>query len=448
MFVLKKKLSLLYLVVVFIVGILPVSNTIKLGFIIMLVIVSLSTALLPQWLTILVMFSACFIFSLASPTVILSGFISSASWLVLSGIIWGMILRFNNIDLFFAYYVSKFCKTSFKQIILTIITFGTLLIFIMPSAMGRVVLIIPILQQLSLKLGYDKNSKEAEAILTSGVLSTYLLGFFVLPANIPNNVLSGLMQNLYGIKLSYLNYLITFFPIMAIGEGIILFCVIVLFYRNCENAVIKRSNQKERMNKKQFFVLCLLTLTIVLWLTEDVTHIPAGWSGMGTAIICLLPNYNLLPNNPFQKINFIPFFYVSGIISLGALTQTSGLAQKIINNLFKIVSTYHFTSRQYMFYWVFACLIIGLIVTQPGVPAVMTALMKTYSLTTNIPLQTLANLQVLGFSTIIFPYQAPPLIVALDQENISLKRFSFVCSITTLTSLVIFGLMLVWTKFI
>lgn len=59
----------------------------------------------------------------------------------------------------------------------------------------------------------------------------------------------------------------------------------------------------------------------------------------------------------------------------------------------------------------------GLFTTVPGVPAVLTPLAGDLAAQTGFSLNTVLMTQVIGFSTVIFPYQVGPLVVAMQMSG-------------------------------
>ena len=63
--------------------------------------------------------------------------------------------------------------------------------FLMPSAMGRVLLMLPIIQGLAHKLGYEDDTRGYTGIVLTGLFASFMPSMSILPANIPNMVLIG-----------------------------------------------------------------------------------------------------------------------------------------------------------------------------------------------------------------------------------------------------------------
>ena len=64
--------------------------------------------------------------------------------------------------------------------------------------------------------------------------------------------------------------------------------------------------------------------------------------------------------------------------------------------------------------------VIGLATTLPGIPAVMTPLAENIATATGLPLMTVVMIEVLGYSSVILPYQAPPLVVAVQLGGVTM----------------------------
>ncbi len=69
----------------------------------------------------------------------------------------------------------------------------------------------------------------------------------------------------------------------------------------------------------------------------------------------------------------------------------------------------------------------GIVTTLPGVPAVLTPLSNDLAQVSGLPLKSVFMTQVLGFSTTIFPYQAPPILIGMQLAQVKLIEALKVC---------------------
>ena len=64
----------------------------------------------------------------------------------------------------------------------------------------------------------------------------------------------------------------------------------------------------------------------------------------------------------------------------------------------------------------------GLVTTNPGVPAVLTPLAPELAASAGMSLKAVLMTQVIGFSTVVFPYQVAPLILAMQLAGENLRH--------------------------
>lgn len=62
-------------------------------------------------------------------------------------------------------------------------------------------------------------------------------------------------------------------------------------------------------------------------------------------------------------------------------------------------------------------MVTGLLATMPGVPAVLTPMAGDLAAQTGFSVEAVLMTQVIGYSTVIFPYQVGPLIVAMQMSG-------------------------------
>ncbi|ECU0421656.1 anion permease, partial [Salmonella enterica] len=182
----KKNIAIcLYMIIICTPFLSAVGNEIKIGTVILSTIFLWATGAVPEWFSSFTFLTICSIFNFASSDVIFSGFTSSAAWLVISGIIISAAITHVGLGNIIASYVFPIFIGSCKKAIFTSALLGLVTAFIMPSAMNRIILLVPVLDSIAIKLGYSTNDKGYKGVLLSGVLGSYLPATTILPANVP-----------------------------------------------------------------------------------------------------------------------------------------------------------------------------------------------------------------------------------------------------------------------
>ncbi len=90
---------------------------------------------------------------------------------------------------------------------------------------------------------------------------------------------------------------------------------------------------------------------------------------------------------------------------------------------------------------------LGLMTTLPGLPAVLSPLAREFAAATGLPLETVLMLQVPVFSTVFFPYQSPPIVIAMQLGGVGLRHGTRLClALAALTVLVLLPLDYFWWR--
>src|SRR6201992_57457 len=117
-----------------------------------------ATSLLPEYLTALLFFAAVTIFRAAPADVLFSGFQSEAFWLVLGGLVLGSAIRKVGLADRIAALLASRLTGSWFQMVAGVIVLTYALAFVMPSNMGRIALLMPIIMALAERAGFAEGS--------------------------------------------------------------------------------------------------------------------------------------------------------------------------------------------------------------------------------------------------------------------------------------------------
>ena len=407
------------------------------------------TATLPGWWAGLMFITTGMLLALAPPTVMLSGMASSATWMVLSGSVLGAAIEYTGLGKRLAVIMSPWLCRSFYHAVWGSMLLGVCVMLIMPSAMSRILLLLPLLAALADTLGYTERHRGRTAVLLGGVLGTYLPASAVLPANIPNNVLAGAIEALSRHGPQYGSYLLLHFPLLGLAKLVLLGGILSILYH--DDAPINTKALPEQlcayvpMTVPQWRLAIVLSVTVIAWCTEGLHGCSSAWVGMLAAVACLCPASSVLPTKPLSHIDFSPVFYVAGIVSMGALASYSGIAQAVAAQVLVVMPLAHHAPTTNFITLSFLSSLMGVLVTLPGVPAVLTPMTPMLSQATGWSDMAVYMTQVVGFSTVWLPYQAPPLVMAVQSGHVRLNDMVRICLITAaLSLLVLWPLDILW----
>lgn len=410
-----------------------------------------ATAVVPEYWTALAFFLTAMVFEIAPAQIVFSGFYSSAFWLLFSGLVLGAAIRHTGLGQRAAALLSRLLGRRYSSIIFGIVLFSLALAFVLPSSMGRVVLLVPIIIALADHMGYDSGSSGRIGMLTAAAFGTCLPAYTILPSNGPNMILAGMTENLYGYEISYWDYLLLHFPVLGIIKAGVLILLILWMFPDRDPAYEASSQRRVTpITSAEHRLAIVLGLSLALWFTDSVHHISPGWIGLVAALYCLWPQAKLTSEKCVnQDINYGSLFFVAGIMGLGAVISVTGLGELVVQNLREYAE---FSVDQPL--WNVTALtaistLVAIVATLASVPAVMTPIAENLANITGLPLTTVLMTQVLAFSNVFLPYQVPPLILAIQIAHLPLDAITRLClALFAISTIVLTPLALLWWHFL
>jgi di/tricarboxylate transporter len=377
-----------------------------------------ATAIWPIGLTAIAFFFIAALFAIQPLPVIFSGFTSPALWLIFGGLVIGVSVNHTRLGERLAHSLVARFGGSYLAVITGIALVCMILGFVMPSSMGRIVLLVPIIIALGEKLGFERGGRGQTGMILSTALITFTSAGTILPALVPGMTLAGLSESLYGIPVTYGGYLTLHFPILGIVKCI--FIILVTTWLFSEKPYREQmASEHQPFSKEERLLTIILIAALGLWVSDFAHGISAAWIALGAAILILIPGFNLAPPEALsEKIDYGSIFYVAAVLGLSVVLSKSGLAS-IAGETFLALFPFE-KGAEALNYGLLSAVstFIPLLVTNPGVPAVLSPLAQDFATSTGLPLETVLMTQVIGFTNIVLPYQASPLIIAMAMGGV------------------------------
>jgi di/tricarboxylate transporter len=389
------------------------------------------------------------LFSISTADIVFSGFQSTAVWLIFGGLILGIAINSTGLGKRIGARATLYLHGSYLKIISGLVVAGILFSFLMPSAMGRVVLLTPIGIAIANHFGFSEGTNGRTGILLAIIFGTYFPAFAILPANVPNMVMVGMAETQYRISPLYGSYLLLHFPVLGLLKAALIIGIIVYCYPDqpMENG-FKESQQYGKLSREEKKLSITILLLLALWMTDFIHHISPAWVTLAGALFLLLPKFGIISSQQFnQKINWGSLIFVAGILGLGGVINHSGLGKALAGELLSLLPLGQQNEFVNYLSISLASTLTGVATTLPGVPAVFTPLSDSISQATALPIKTVLMMQVVGFSTTIFPYQAPPIIIGMQLSGEKFSSAIKLCLIlATLTLIFLLPVNYIWWR--
>lgn len=395
--------------------------------VIFITIILWATSLLAEFITALLFFTVAMMLKIAPPETIFSGFASSAFWLVFSGFVLGVAIRKTGLADRAARALSARLTGEWWQMVGSVVLLSYALAFVMPSNMGRIALLMPIVAAMAKRAGVEEGTRGWYGLALAVGFGTFQLSATILPANVPNLVMSGAAEGSYGLHLNYLPYLLLHTPVLGLLKGTILVALICWLFPGKAQPP-QRLPPTQPMSGAEKRLAWMLLVVLALWVTESWHGIGPAWTGLAAAVVTLLPRVGFISGEEFSSgVNMRTCIYVAGILGLATTVTQTGLGRAVGEALLHVMPLdpdKPFTS--------FAALTgittaLNFIMTANGVPALYTTLAQSFSQATGFPLLSVIMIQVLGYSTPLLPYQASPIVVAMALGKVPARAGMKLC---------------------
>ncbi|WP_454872097.1 SLC13 family permease [Paraburkholderia xenovorans] len=389
---------------------------------------SWALGLLKEPVTTLLFFLFAMLFSVAPAQTVFAGFSSPAWWLVFGGAITGVAVRVTGLAGRLSNVLLAARVDTYGHYVAAVALGAVALAFVMPSTTGRVLLLTPLALTLADRLGFGPGRRGRTGLVMAVAAGSYMPPPTILPANIPNSVLLGAAQSLYGVHLHYGPYFLLHFPVLGALKTVVLVWLICRLFPDRVESVSRPEAIDGRLSGREWTLAVILGLSLLCYATDFWHGLSPAWVSLAAGVACLLPQTGIVPAKDFsEQVHVTPLVYVAGFLGLGALISESGLGDWAAGLILRWVHMMpgHTLANVIWLELIGACM--GLLTTLPGLPAVLTPVAGQFAHASGLPLYTVLMLQVPVYSTVFLPYQSPPMMIAMHMGGVSLLDGTKLC---------------------
>ncbi|HAA91232.1 MAG: sodium:sulfate symporter [Rhodospirillaceae bacterium] len=383
-----------------------------------------ATETIPVHLTSFIFFFLALVLAIAPAPVVFSGFHSGAVWLVFAGVVIGIAMQQTGLGTQIAEAIITRFGRSYGGLVVGIGLTGFATAFFMPSAMGRIVIMTPIIAAIADRLGYGSESKGRAGLILAFCFCTVVPAMGLLPATVPNVVFAGAVESIHGITVRYTDFMALHLTVAGSLSLVVLLLLSWLLFREPLPDGAKPVDETGPMalTGEQKRLAFILAITLGFWVTDKIHGVAPAWVGLGAAIACLLPIMRMVPAKALvDKANYGPWFFVAGIIGLGAVVAETGLGKVLGGLLIEVVG---FAPGADAFSFGALMLLGGLIMlglNVAGVPAVLTPLATDIMQATGWPLETVLMSQINSFFMVFIPFQVAPILTGMMIGGVAMR---------------------------
>lgn len=404
-----------------------------------------ATRALPEPVTAAATFLAFLAVSAAPPDVIFSGFATGGFWLLFSGLVIGTAISTTGLARQIALRIFQRTGASYARAVWLLGTGGFLLGLLVPSAIPRVIVMMPITLALSEAMGFKPGSRGMVGLTITSAMTTLVPTYVFLTANLPTIVQFGAMETIYGVSTTFTGYLLYQLPVNLM-RMVVLMAALLLLMRGAEGAPGGDDGVEapKPLDTAQKRLLSILVVAILLWVSDFAHGISPAWVALAAAAALLAPPLGIMENTAMKKeIDLSPAFFIAAVFAVSAVAVHSGLSDAFADAVIPRLGLGEGGSLRDLYSVVGFSTLISHLTTAPATPVVLAPLAQPIADAAGWTLETVAMAQVIGIATTVLPYQAPPLVLAIALAGIPVAALTRVCLILAVA--VIFpGVPLTW----
>jgi len=404
-----------------------------------------ATSAVPEYLVALSFLFLAAVTAVVPPEVVFAGFTTSTLWLVFGGLIVAESVRTSGLGVRLASHLLGAFSGSYRGALLGTMLVTTVLCFVMPATVARILLMIPILLAFCDRLGLAPGSRGFNGIMLVMLIGSFQVGAAILPANIPNLVLAGAAESMYSVQILYLEYLKLHFPVQALFKALLTLWLIDRMFREPVRP-LSETPPLPAMSAAEWRMAVILGTALALWATDFLHQIRPGWIGLGAGIVCLLPRIGLIDVHTFnERVRLAAFFYIGAVLGVAAMIDAARLSTTFGAPLLSLLGLEGGSDFWNFMRLSFLSTFTAMVSTSPGQPALLGPLAGDIAAATGWDVKTILMSFGIGFSTILLPYQVPPVIVGLYAAGVATRHAArvFVWQ-AALTVLLLWPLNFVW----
>ena len=363
-----------------------------------------------------------------------AGFVSSGAALAFGGLLIGTAADRSGLGKWVARgFVSRF-GGSYARLTLGILIGNLALGFLIPASLGRMAITIPLVAAAAREAGYAEGSKAYVGLMLTVVIGGFVTSFGVLPANLMNILVVSAAATSLGISFTYGAYLVSFFPVLAFVKTFLYWAISVAVFRPKDETaaapLIKSAAPAaaEPLSPAGRRLALVLAVTISLWATDFLHGIAPGWVALAAGAATAMPGLRLIaPREMVDKPKIIALLGLGAVLGLAALLTESGAGKVLAGLLTRSLDLRDMSpSTAYIVVALIASLAAA-VSTMVGALSIITPSLDALARPPGLSLEAAVHAELAGFSCLLFPYQAVPIMVGLAMSGV---RYSDALRIT------------------
>jgi len=351
------------------------------------------------------------------------GWASSVPWVTLGGIIIGTVMITSGLAKRFAYKALSITGNSLFGIIVGISVTSFIITPFIPSIMGKISMMVPLVIGICQALKIEPKSKEASALMLVAFFSLWSPKMAFLTGSADSVLLAGVLGQQLGLRVSWALWAYEMFVPGLLWTIVSVFLVFILrpnkeVFNSKE--VFTKYDELGPISKEEKKTIILLIVLFIILATDSIHKIDSAWTMIIMASLAFIPGIDLLKKSDIQKINFPIVFFLVGALTIGNLAKVTGTADLISKTILPMLQG---KSELYivLITWLFGVLSTFILNPLAAISALAVPMAEIFKSLGYNPYAGGYAL-IMGFNHAIFPYQIAPLMLVYGYGYLKLNH--------------------------
>ena len=363
-----------------------------------------------------------------------AGYTDSTVWLMVGAFLLGEATVQTGLAKRIAFTIMKRGGSSYNRIVLYLWIAGCVLGLLVPSAIARVAMFIPIMVGIVQAYKAPNDSNFACNLLQHVYWSSILGSTLWYTGTNMNPTAMGIAQSINGYAPSYITWVVWMvIPSITLFAGcyLIIQWVLkpepdILANAGSSNVIIDELAAMGPMQGEEKRSLYFFILAVALWVTEPLHKVSTAWVAIIVGLLLFMPQIGILKGKALNRISWDTIILLGVALGFTDITKAVGLDKWIVNSLMNpILSPFVTHGSLGMAFAI--CMLVFLVhfvmASSSAETAMMTPMVARYAHEAGFN-ATFASMIVARTSqnVFIFPYQTLPLVVLWGTGYIDMRK--------------------------
>lgn len=260
----------------------------------------------------------------------ISGFADNSVWLLIGVFILSAAMDEIGLDKRIAYSFIAFGRDSAKKIIYMAYAATVLFVFLLPAAVGRTAILVPIWAGIVKTAGLEK-SNFSKVMTLSTTYVTHCISTSLITGALATVYTSSLLEKSLDFSFTYMGWIMLMAPPAIISSFLALWIVMKMFpienvsLLSGREMVEAELSKMGKINNKEIKLIALYCLMFLLLFTNHITSMPLGLSVLIVSILVFMPGISLIKwNDAAKKVDWGAIMIFGGSLGLAAALKETG----------------------------------------------------------------------------------------------------------------------------